>query len=56
MEGLAQGVDVEMVELFFESSKKCGGGPLEKLDFQEKSGRAILVYENKQGTAILRVN
>ena len=38
----------DAIELFFES-RRNNGGPVEKVDYVEKSGRAVVVFQDEKG-------
>lgn len=47
--GLPQGVDDELLTLYFENKRRSGGGPLVSVD--KSQGKAILVFEDAEAAA-----
>lgn len=44
---LPEGVDEELLFLYFENKRRSGGGPL--VSVEKKGDRAILVFEDAEG-------
>ena len=46
--GISNNTTHDGIELYFESSRS-GGGPVEKVDFIQQGGRAVVVFEDAKG-------
>ena len=44
VEGMKSNVDKEVIEMFFESKKRSGGGEINQIKTYQKSGRAIIWF------------
>ena len=44
--GLHQNTPIDMLELFFENKRACGGGEIELLDYDAEEGVAVIVYKD----------
>ena len=44
VEGLGPNTDQEVLELFFENTKRSGGGEIQNIKMYQKSGRAIIWF------------
>ena len=49
VEGLKSGTPKKMVELFFENTKRSGGGDIKHIQMNQNSGRAIVWFTDKAG-------
>ena len=47
--GLKPSTEKDMLELFFENTKRSGGGEIKHIEMNEKSGRAIIHFADKAG-------
>ncbi len=53
--GLNPATDIDTVEMFFESKRKCDGGDLAKdmpIEYDQGSGRAVITFADEAGTCI----
>ena len=46
--GISDNTTCDAIELYFESPK-YGGGPVKRVEFIPKSGRAVVVFQDPQG-------
>ncbi|KAK3600834.1 hypothetical protein CHS0354_014195 [Potamilus streckersoni] len=44
--GLAMSISKDTLELFFENTKKCGGGEIENLEWERKKGEAFITFKD----------
>ena len=49
IEGLDSAFEREMLELFFENTKRSGGGEIQNIKMYQKSGRAIIWFAEDEG-------
>ena len=47
--GVCANIPEEMLELFFESSKRSGGGDIRNIDMLTKAKTAIITFEESEG-------
>lgn len=47
-----QGISSEMLQLFFESRKRCSGGSIRTFEMEEDKLSAIIEYEDNDGKYI----
>ena len=53
VEGLTKNVSEDMLELFFESPKRSGGGEIVKIKMDQSKGCAVIWYRHESGVYIL---
>ena len=46
--GISNHTTHDAIELYFES-RRCGGGPVERVEFTPKGGRAVVVFQDPKG-------
>ena len=44
--GLHQNETTDMLQLFFENKRSCGGGEIEDLDYDAEEGVAVIIYKD----------
>ena len=49
VEGLKTNTDQEVLGLFFENTKRSGGGEIQNIQMYQKSGRAIIWFTEADG-------
>ena len=47
--GLKPNIEKDILEMFFENTKRSGGGDIKQIEINEKSGRAIIHFTEKAG-------
>ena len=49
VQGIKPSVGRNVVELFFENTKRSGGGEIEQIEINQKSGRALIHFAEEAG-------
>ena len=47
--GLKQNIEKDILEMYFDNTKRSGGGEIKQIEINEKSGRAIIHFADKTG-------
>ena len=53
VQGLPPDVDQEKLSLYFESSRKSGGGTVEDVKLERETGTAFITFQEPQGICCL---
>ena len=53
--GLKPSIGKDILEMFFENTKRSGGGEIKQIEINEESGRAIIHFADEAGKDILSV-
>ena len=53
---LKRSIGKDILEMFFENTKRSGGGEIKQIAMNEESGRAIIHFADKTGKNILSVS
>ena len=56
VKGLTKNVEPDMIEMFFESEKRSGGGEVVKMKMDQKKGCAIIWFRHESGLYLLWFN
>ena len=53
--GLKPSIGKDILEMFFENTKRSGGGEIKQIEINEESGRAIIHFADEAGKDLLSI-